>query len=100
MRYIRDVLADMPIFRDRARPLAINPMAKCSTATFAAMATLPPEPNTTTALAGFVAWPPLGAIAIYTDEGVPDGCIDLDGERLVLTEMVAFVEAALGASGN
>lgn len=41
-QYLRDIVADMPQFRDREPPLPMRPRARCSKATAGA---LPPAPS-------------------------------------------------------
>ena len=88
--YLRDRLADMPVFRDRDRPLPMTPRAKCSQATAAMLPPAPPrDPGPPSFLAAVA---PIGGLALHADDSIPDGVIEIDGTRITLAEMRAACE--------
>lgn len=90
--YLRDRLAEMPVFRDRDRPLPMTPRAKCSQAT---ADSLPRTGPRDTGLPTFLnAMAPIGGIVVHSDDSIPDGVIEIDGTRITLAEMRAACEGA------
>lgn len=95
--YLRDRLAEMPVFRDRDRPLPMTPLARISTKTSAML----PQQDAhayAAALANrglpafLVAWTPIGALRYTFDDAIPEGVIEIDGTRITLAEMRAACE--------
>lgn len=90
--YLRDRLADMPVFRDRDRPLPMRPEARCSQAT---ADSLPRAPTRDNGLSTFpAALSLLGGLAVYADDTIPDGVIEIDGTQITLAEMQAACEGS------
>jgi hypothetical protein len=92
--YLRDRLADMPVFRDRGWPLPVTPKARCSQATAASLR--PYDRRAELAARGLPPWLPVwlpaGSLEIYFDDSLPDGVIEIDGTRITLDEMRAACE--------
>jgi hypothetical protein len=89
--YLRDRIADMPVFRDRDRPLPMSPVVRCNRTTVAALP--PPPPQDNRGLPPFIArLPPIGSLSVHHDESIPDGIIEIDGTRITLDELRAATE--------
>lgn len=88
--YLRDRLADMPVFRDQDRPLPMYPEARCSRATAATLPTLPPGDLLTIQFCAVI--PRAGSLEWRADDSIPDGVIEIDGTRITLAEMRAACE--------
>lgn len=99
--YLRDIVADLPVFRDRDRPLPMAPKARRSRGT---AASLPPRPQRDRveepAARGLPAWftavPAVGDIEVTYDDSVADGIIEIDGTSVAIAAIVAAVAAARG----
>ncbi len=93
--YLRDRLADLPVFRNRERPLPMAPKARCSKAT----ADLLPQHDRAKELADrglpliFAALVPVGSLEVFYDESIPLGVLEVDGTRITLDEIRACMEA-------
>lgn|SRR5678816_4362457 len=92
--YLRDRLAEMPVFRERDWPLPMTPKARCSKTTTDSLR--PYDRRAELAARGLPArlpvWLPAGALEIYIDDSIPDGVIEIDGTRITLDEMRAACE--------
>lgn len=96
--YIRDIVADMPTFRDRGRPLPMRPIARCSKAT---AKSVPPtakalEPDRSMSI--FAGYVPIGSIEVYYDENIPSGLIEIDGTVVAIEEVISRAKTAWSAT--
>lgn len=82
--YLRDRLADMPVFRDRDRPLPMSPEARCSKAT---AESIPPPPLRDPPVITWLSLCSSGMINVFFDDSIPEGTIEIDGTRITLDEM-------------
>lgn len=90
--YLRDRLADMPVFRDRDRLLPMRPKARCSKTTALSLPTASPGDD---GLPAFIGWlPRVGDLEFHRDDSIPDGVIEIDGTRIALAEMQAVCEGS------
>jgi hypothetical protein len=88
--YLRDRLAERPVFRDRDRPLPMYPSARCNRATAATLPTLPPGDLLTIQFCAVI--PRAGSLEWRADDSIPDGVIEIDGTRITLAELRAACE--------
>jgi hypothetical protein len=92
--YIRDIVADMDVFRTRGVPLPMRPVARCSKATRELLPQRPKPPDHPLPhfFAGIV---PIGSIYLNYDESIPLGTIEIDGTAVPLQSIIdAVAEAA------
>jgi hypothetical protein len=89
--YLRDVVADMPVFRDRGRPLPMRPIGRCSKATTESISSSPArEPGSVPLF--FATMAPIGSIELYFDETVPAGQIEIDGILIPIEKLKTAAE--------
>ena len=82
--YLRDRVADLLEFHDRATPLPMRPVARAAQATLDQMPKGKPAPNLPPM---FAAMCPIGNIEVFADDSVPVGFIDIDGTRITVERL-------------
>lgn len=92
--YLRDRIAELPLFRNRDRLLPMSPTARCSRSTATMLPRRDPAQQESRGLPLFLAaMPPIGCLEVIHDDSIPEGIVEIDGTRIALTELVVAVKS-------